>query len=122
MYCQENIYDRIFAESSRIMLKIGLKANLDGYKYLRDAICLVCYDSQLLECVRGGIYTPIAQKYNKKVHCVERSMRNCIELAWTYGDIDEIETIFGYTVGAEKGKPTATEFIALIADRIRINI
>ena len=112
--------DGLYTQASEIMLRIGLKAKLSGYKYLRDAICIVCKEPKALNSVYGMIYYPIALKYNKKAHCIERAMRNAIETAWTYGNIDAIEEFFGYTVGANKGKPTSLEFIAQVSEMIRV--
>ena len=115
------VEDSLYMQASEIMLRIGIKAKLNGYKYLREAICIVCNDPNALHNVYGKIYYPIALKYEKKTHCIERAMRNAIEAAWTYGNIDAIEEFFGYTVGANKGKPTSLEFIAQVAERIRVD-
>ena len=110
-----------YEKVSNIMMRIGVKSNLSGYRYLLDAICIVCEEPRALSNVAVMIYYPIAEKYGKKVHCIERAMRTAIESAWTHGNIDAIEELFGYTVGANKGKPTSMEFVAQVADRIQLD-
>lgn len=107
-------------EVTRIIHEIGVPAHVKGYQYLRDAIMLVVGEINYLGAVTKELYPTIAQKYDTTPSRVERAIRHAIELAWDRGDIDKINKVFGYTVSGEKGKPTNSEFIAIIADRLRL--
>lgn len=108
-------------EVTKIIHQIGVPAHVKGYQYLRDAILLVIEDMGLLGAVTKELYPMIARKYQTTPSRVERAIRHAIELAWDRGNVDMINRFFGYTVKMDKGKPTNSEFIAIIADRIRID-
>ncbi|MGI5883153.1 MAG: sporulation initiation factor Spo0A C-terminal domain-containing protein, partial [Dethiobacteria bacterium] len=91
-----------------------------GYLYLRDAISMVAQEIELLGSITKILYPRIAQKFETTPSRVERAIRHAIEVAWSRNNIDTIKKFFGYTINTEKGKPTNSEFIALIADRIRL--
>lgn len=107
-------------EVTRVIHEIGVPAHVKGYQYLRDAIMLVVDEINYLGAVTKELYPTIAQKYDTTPSRVERAIRHAIELAWDRGDLDRINKIFGYTISGEKGKPTNSEFIAIIADRLRL--
>jgi len=107
-------------EVTRIIHEIGVPAHVKGYQYLRDAIMLVVEEINYLGAVTKELYPAIAQKYDTTPSRVERAIRHAIELAWDRGDLDKINKVFGHTISGEKGKPTNSEFIAIIADRLRL--
>jgi two-component system response regulator (stage 0 sporulation protein A) len=107
-------------EVTRVIHEIGVPAHVKGYQYLRDAIMLVVDEINYLGAVTKELYPTIAQKYDTTPSRVERAIRHAIELAWDRGDVDKINRVFGYTISGEKGKPTNSEFIAIIADRLRL--
>jgi two-component system response regulator (stage 0 sporulation protein A) len=100
--------------------KIGIPAHIKGYKFIREAIDLVIKDMEILSAVTKELYPAIAQKYNTTPSRVERAMRHAIEVAWSRGQMDTINQVFGYTIRNDKDKPTNSEFIALIADKLRL--
>ena len=100
--------------------EIGVPAHIKGYQYLRDAILMCIQDMEMLNYITKVLYPAIAKKYQTTPSRVERAIRHAIEVAWSRGEISVIESIFGYTVNRGKGKPTNSEFIALIADKIRL--
>lgn len=102
--------------------QLGLPSHLLGYKYLKDAILMSLVDHTVLDGVTKRLYPEIAGKYNTTSARVERSMRHSIEVAWIKGDINALNHYFGYTVSAEKGKPTNSEFIAMLVDRIGMRL
>lgn len=105
---------------TRVIQQMGVPAHVKGYQYLRDAIVLVTKDVNLLGAVTKELYPLIAKKYNTTASRVERAIRHAIELAWDRGNIEVITRFFGYTISMERGKPTNSEFIAMVADRLRI--
>ncbi len=107
-------------EVTKVIHEIGVPAHVKGYQYLRDAIMLVVEEINYLGAVTKELYPAIAQKYDTTPSRVERAIRHAIELAWDRGDLDKINKFFGYTVSGEKGKPTNSEFIAIIADKLRL--
>ncbi len=107
-------------EVTRIIHEIGVPAHVKGYQYLRAAIMLVTEEVNYLGAVTKELYPTIAQTYDTTPSRVERAIRHAIELAWDRGDIDRINKFFGYTINGEKGKPTNSEFIAIIADKLRL--
>lgn len=107
-------------EVTKIIHEIGVPAHVKGYQYLRDAIMLVVEEVNYLGAVTKELYPTIAQKYDTTPSRVERAIRHAIELAWDRGDVDKINKFFGYTINGEKGKPTNSEFIAIIADKLRL--
>jgi two-component system response regulator (stage 0 sporulation protein A) len=107
-------------EVTRIIHEIGVPAHVKGYQYLRAAIMLVTEEINYLGAVTKELYPTIAKKYDTTPSRVERAIRHAIELAWDRGDMDRINKFFGYTINGEKGKPTNSEFIAIIADKLRL--
>lgn len=107
-------------EVTNIIHQMGVPAHIKGYQYLRDAILLVIGEINLLGAVTKELYPMIAQKYNTTPSRVERAIRHAIELAWDRGNVDMMTKFFGYTINVERGKPTNSEFIAMIADKLRI--
>jgi len=107
-------------EVTKVIHEIGVPAHVKGYQYLREAIMLVIDEINYLGAVTKELYPTIAQKYDTTPSRVERAIRHAIELAWDRGDIDKINKVFGYTISGEKGKPTNSEFIAIVADRLRL--
>ncbi len=99
---------------------VGIPAHIKGYTYLRDSILLVIGDMEMLNSITKELYPTIAQMHKTTSSRVERAIRHAIEVAWSRGKMDIIDELFGYTVNAGKGKPTNSEFIALIADKIRL--
>ena len=103
-----------------IIHEIGVPAHIKGYQYLRDAIILSVDDMEMLNSITKILYPTIAKKHQTTPSRVERAIRHAIEVAWSRGKMDTIDELFGYTVSTGKGKPTNSEFIALIADKIRL--
>lgn len=110
----------IEAEITNIIHEIGVPAHIKGYLYLREAIGMVVENIEYLSAVTKELYPNIAQKFNTTPSRVERAIRHAIEVAWSRGKMDTINRLFGYTVHNGKGKPTNSEFIAMIADKLRI--
>ena len=100
--------------------EIGVPAHIKGYQYLRDSIMMAVCDMDILNSITKQLYPSIAQKFDTTPSRVERAIRHAIEVAWGRGNMDTIDALFGYTIHAGKGKPTNSEFIALIADKIRL--
>ena len=107
-------------EITSIIHEIGVPAHIKGYMYLREAITMVVNDMELLSAITKELYPSIAKKYNTTASRVERAIRHAIEVAWGRGQIDAINKIFGYTIHNDKGKPTNSEFIAMVADKLRL--
>ena len=107
---------------SRKLIGLGIPTRLKGYKYILAAIEQVLEDETSLEGVTKILYPDVAKKYNSTPQRVEKAIRHAIEVAWSRGKADEVENIFGYTVSATKGKPTNSEFIAMIADKLRLEL
>lgn len=100
--------------------EIGIPAHIKGYHYLRDAIMMVIEDMDVLNAVTKVLYPTVAKKHQTTASRVERAIRHAIEVAWSRGKLDTLDELFGYTVSNGKGKPTNSEFIALIADTLRL--
>lgn len=107
-------------EVTDIIHEVGVPAHIKGYQYLRDAILMVIREPELLNSITKILYPTIAKKNQTTPSRVERAIRHAIEVAWSRGNMDIINSLFSYTVSTGKGKPTNSEFIALIADRIRL--
>ena len=103
-----------------IIHEIGVPAHIKGYQYLREAIVMSVTDMEMLNSITKILYPGIAKKYQTTPSRVERAIRHAIEVAWSRGKMDTIDELFGYTIHNGKGKPTNSEFIALIADKIRL--
>lgn len=109
-------------EVTNMIREIGIPAHIKGYQYLRDAIMMIIAEVELLGAVTKVLYPMIAEKYNTTPSRVERAIRHAIEVAWNRGNIDMINKLFGYTIKIDKGKPTNSEFMAMIADRLRMDM
>ena len=105
---------------TRMIRGIGIPAHIKGYQYIREGIVMAIKDPDILNYITKFLYPAIAKKYHTTTSSVERAIRHAIEVAWNRGKIDVIETLFGYSVNSGKGKPTNSEFIALIADKFRL--
>ena len=105
---------------TNIIHEIGIPAHIKGYHYLRDAIIMAIEDMDVLNAITKILYPTVAKKHQTTSSRVERAIRHAIEVAWSRGKLDTLEALFGYTVSTGKGKPTNSEFIALNADKIRL--
>lgn len=112
--------DNLEADVTNIIHEIGVPAHIKGYQYLRDAIIMSVNDNEMLGSITKRLYPTIAKNHKTTSSRVERAIRHAIEVAWSRGKMDTIEELFGYTVNSGKGKPTNSEFVALIADKIRL--
>ncbi len=112
--------DNLEADVTNIIHEIGVPAHIKGYQYLRDAIIMSVNDNDMLGSITKRLYPTIAKNHKTTSSRVERAIRHAIEVAWSRGKMDTIEELFGYTVNSGKGKPTNSEFVALIADKIRL--
>jgi len=107
---------------TNIIHEIGVPAHIKGYVYLREAITMVVNNMELLSAITKELYPSISRKFNTTPSRVERAIRHAIEVAWGRGRVDVINNLFGYTIHNIKGKPTNSEFIAMIADKLRIEL
>ncbi len=101
--------------------EIGVPAHIKGYQYLREAIMMSVEDPGMISSITKILYPTIAKRFQTTSSRVERAIRHAIEVAWSRGKMDTIDALFGYTIHTGKGKPTNSEFIALIADKIRLS-
>ncbi len=108
------------SDITNIIHEVGVPAHIKGYQYLREAIFMVVKDVELLNGITKELYPGIAKKFNTTPSRVERAIRHAIEVAWSRGRIETINKLFGYTIHDEKGKPTNGEFIAMVADKLRM--
>lgn len=107
---------------TEIIHQIGVPAHIKGYHYIREAIMLAVNNADIINSVTKQLYPAIAKKYQTTSSRVERAIRHAIEVAWDRGDIDILNSYFGYTIHNERGKPTNSEFIAMIADKLRLRL
>lgn len=105
---------------TNILLEIGIPAHIKGYQYIREGIMMAFCDQNMLHYITKFLYPSIAKKYHTTSSSVERTIRHAIEVAWRRGNIDTLEEVFGNTVSAGKGKPTNSEFMALLTDKLRL--
>lgn len=105
---------------TEIIHEIGVPAHIKGYQYLREAIMICVEDGEMLNAITKALYPAIAAKFQTTSSRVERAIRHAIEVAWSRGKMETLDALFGYTINTGKGKPTNSEFIALIADKIRL--
>ncbi len=108
------------AQVTKIIHQIGVPAHIKGYQYLRTAILMTIEDNDVINSVTKVLYPTVAKKYQTTTSRVERAIRHAIEVAWDRGDIDTLNSYFGYTIQNSRGKPTNSEFIAMIADNLRL--
>lgn len=116
-YIRQNLENDV----TRLLHEIGIPAHIKGYQYLRDAITTSVEEEDIMISVTKVLYPTIAKQHNTTSSRVERAIRHAIEVAWTRGRLDTIHDLFGYTISNGKGKPTNSEFIALISDKIRLD-
>ena len=113
---EEDLENRV----TNMLHEIGIPAHIKGYHYLRDSIIMAVEDMDVLNAITKVLYPTVAKKYQTTSSRVERAIRHAIEVAWNRGKLDTLDELFGYTVSTGKGKPTNSEFIALIADTIQL--
>ena len=109
------------SQVTAIIHEVGVPAHIKGYQYLREAIIIAVNDMDVINAVTKVLYPEVAKRFNTTPSRVERAIRHAIEVAWDRGDLETLQKYFGYTVSNAKGKPTNSEFIAMIADRIRLS-
>ena len=114
--------DNLEALVTNMIHEVGVPAHIKGYQYLRDGIIMVVENMDVLNQITKQLYPDLAKKHKTTPSRVERAIRHAIEVAWGRGDQKTVENIFGYTVNALKGKPTNSEFIAMIADKLRLEL
>ena len=107
---------------TNVIHEVGVPAHIKGYQYLREAIIMVVNDIDVINQITKSLYPKIAEKFTTTPSRVERAIRHAIEVAWRRGQQEAVESIFGYTISASKGKPTNSEFIAMIADKLRLEL
>ena len=107
---------------TNVIHEVGVPAHIKGYQYLREAIMMVVNNIDIINQITKQLYPDIAVKYHTTPSRVERAIRHAIEVAWGRGQSDTVDNIFGYTISAAKGKPTNSEFIAMIADKLRLEL
>ncbi len=107
---------------TNIIHEIGVPAHIKGYQYLRDGIIMVVNNIEIINQITKQLYPDLAKKYKTTPSRVERAIRHAIEVAWNRGQIETVDSIFGYTVNSNKGKPTNSEFIAMVADKLRLDL
>lgn len=107
---------------SEIMHQVGVPAHIKGYQYLREAIILSIEDTEMISSVTKVLYPTVAKTFKTTPSRVERAIRHAIEVAWDRGDIDVLSSYFGYTIQNSRGKPTNSEFVAMIADKLRLKL
>jgi two-component system, response regulator, stage 0 sporulation protein A len=125
MFMKSNVvpmgkHKNLDANITSIIHEIGVPAHIKGYQYLREAITMVYNNIEILGAITKTLYPAIAEKFKTTPSRVERAIRHAIEVAWTRGNIDSISHLFGYTINISKSKPTNSEFIAMVADKLRI--
>ncbi|MBR2279406.1 MAG: sporulation transcription factor Spo0A [Ruminococcus sp.] len=123
-YNSRRFYDAfgIEVKVTEILHEIGVPAHIKGYNYLRDSIIMSIENPDIINAVTKQLYPGVAKKYETTSSRVERAIRHAIEVAWDRGDVDVLNSYFGYTIHNDRGKPTNSEFIAMIADKLRLQI
>lgn len=111
----------IETQVTKVIHQIGVPAHIKGYQYLRTAIMMTIDDTEVINSVTKILYPSVAKKYSTTSSRVERAIRHAIEVAWDRGDVDTLNSYFGYTIQNNRGKPTNSEFIAMIADNLRLS-
>ena len=107
---------------TNIIHQIGVPANIKGYQYLREAIIMTINDMESINAITKVLYPSVAKKFHTTSSRVERAIRHAIEVAWDRGDVDVLQEYFGFTVSGTKGKPTNSEFISMVADKLRLEL
>ena len=114
--------NNIEARVTNIIHELGVPAHIKGYQYLRDGILMAIENVEVINQITKSLYPDLAKKYHTTPSRVERAIRHAIEVAWSRGQLEATERIFGYTINANKGKPTNSEFVAMIADKLRLEM
>ena len=114
--------DNLEALVTNVIHEVGVPAHIKGYQYLREAIIMVVNDIEVINQITKSLYPQIAKRFKTTPSRVERAIRHAIEVAWGRGQQEAVESIFGYTISASKAKPTNPEFIAMIADKLRLEL
>ncbi len=114
----EPYHPEIKMQVTEILHQIGVPAHIKGYHYLRDSIIMAIENPEIINAVTKQLYPNVAKRYNTTSSRVERAIRHAIEVAWDRGDVDVLNSYFGYTIHNTRGKPTNSEFIAMIADKL----
>ena len=114
--------ERLEVAVTNIIHEVGIPAHIKGYHYVREAIIMAVNDLDSINAITKILYPSIAKKFSTTPSRVERAIRHAIETAWSRGDVDVLNKLFGYTVSNDKGKPTNSEFIAMIADRLHLHL
>ena len=120
-YITENT-DSLETSITNIIHEVGVPAHIKGYQYIREAITLAVNDMEVINSITKQLYPMLAKKFKTTPSRVERAIRHAIEVAWTRGKMDVNNSMFGNTISATKGKPTNSEFIAMIADKLRLEM
>ena len=107
---------------TEILHQIGVPAHIKGYHYLRDSIIMSIEQPEIINAVTKQLYPSVAKKYSTTSSRVERAIRHAIEVAWDRGDVEVLNSYFGYTIQGSRGKPTNSEFIAMISDKLRLQL
>ena len=107
---------------TEILHQVGVPAHIKGYHYLREAILLSIFHDDMMNSVTKQLYPGVAKKFSTTASRVERAIRHAIEVAWDRGDLDVLNSYFGFTIQNERGKPTNSEFIAMISDKLRLRL
>ena len=116
----EKTEEELETDVTEMIHEVGVPAHIKGYQYLRDAIVMSVKDMDMLNSITKVLYPTIADTFQTTPSRVERAIRHAIEVAWSRGRMETLDSLFGYTINTGKGKPTNSEFIALIADKIRL--
>ena len=119
---QEDLTLCLENDVTEIIHEIGVPAHIKGYQYLREAIVLSINDREMMSSVTKVLYPTVAKMYSTTASRVERAIRHAIEVAWDRGDVDVLSSYFGYTIQSSRGKPTNSEFIAMISDKLRLRM
>lgn len=121
-YLEQDNLDDVEVMVTDVIHQIGVPAHIKGYHYLRESIILCVNDSEMINAVTKILYPTVAKKFGTTSSRVERAIRHAIEVAWDRGDVDTLNSYFGYTIHNGRGKPTNSEFIAMIADKLRLKM
>lgn len=121
MFSSDSDFD-LETQVTQIIHQVGIPAHIKGYQYLRSAIMMVVKNNRIINEVTKTLYPTVADEFSTTSSRVERAIRHAIEVAWDRGDVDMLNSFFGYTVQNSKGKPTNSEFIAMIADNLRLKM
>ena len=119
---EETVSPALEGQVTAIIHEIGVPAHIKGYQYLREAILIAVNDMDVINAVTKVLYPEVARRFDTTASRVERAIRHAIEVAWDRGDLETLQKYFGYTVNSAKGKPTNSEFIAMIADRLSLQM